>query len=72
MCVFVCVLCLYGGVLCTYVVIMVCCADVELCCILPSVDVWAIGCIFAELVKGEILLPGRDCIHGYNCHVMIT
>ena len=30
---------------------------------LPStVDIWAVGCIFAELVKGEILLPGRDCI----------
>lgn len=26
------------------------------------VDVWSIGCIFAEIVRGDILLPGRDCI----------
>ena len=30
------------------------------------VDIWAVGCIFAELVKGEILLPGRDCIHSHS------
>lgn len=27
-----------------------------------TVDIWSVGCIFAEMVKGEILLPGRDCI----------
>jgi len=27
-----------------------------------AVDIWSVGCIFAEVVKGEILLPGRDCI----------
>ena len=27
-----------------------------------SVDIWSVGCIFAEMVRGEILLPGRDCI----------
>jgi c-Jun N-terminal kinase len=31
-----------------------------------NVDVWSIGCIFAELVKGEILLPGRDYIDQWN------
>ena len=29
---------------------------------LISVDIWSVGCIFAEMVRGEILLPGRDCI----------
>lgn len=24
------------------------------------VDVWAIGCVFAELVRGEALWPGRS------------
>ena len=28
----------------------------------PPVDIWSVGCIFAEMVRGEILLPGRDCI----------
>ena len=27
-----------------------------------SVDIWSVGCIFAEMVRGEILLPGKDCI----------
>ncbi|XP_065840064.1 mitogen-activated protein kinase 9-like [Oscarella lobularis] len=27
-----------------------------------NVDVWAIGCIFAELVRGQILFPGSDHI----------
>lgn len=31
-----------------------------------NVDIWAVGCIFAELVKGEILLPGRDYIDQWN------
>ena len=26
------------------------------------VDIWSVGCIFAEIVRGDILLPGRDCI----------
>lgn len=26
----------------------------------PKVDVWAIGCVFAELVKGEALWPGKS------------
>ncbi|CAG7829698.1 unnamed protein product [Allacma fusca] len=26
----------------------------------PPVDVWAIGCVFAELVKGEALWPGKS------------
>ena len=26
----------------------------------PKVDVWAIGCVFVELVKGEALWPGKS------------
>lgn len=31
-----------------------------------KVDVWAIGCIFAELVKGEVFFPGTDHIDQWN------
>lgn len=27
-----------------------------------SVDVWSIGCIFAELIRGKVLFPGTDHI----------
>lgn len=26
----------------------------------PPVDVWAIGCVFAELLSGQALWPGRS------------
>jgi len=26
----------------------------------PPVDVWAIGCVFAELLTGEALWPGKS------------
>ncbi len=26
------------------------------------VDVWSVGCILAEMVTGNILFPGKDCI----------
>ncbi|KAI6176003.1 Stress-activated protein kinase JNK [Aphelenchoides bicaudatus] len=28
----------------------------------PNVDIWSIGCIFAELIKGRVLFPGTDHI----------
>ena len=31
-----------------------------------SVDMWSTGCIFAEMVRGEILLPGKDYIEQWN------
>ena len=31
-----------------------------------NVDIWSVGCIFAEMVRGEILLPGRDYIDQWN------
>ncbi|KAK0138264.1 Mitogen-activated protein kinase 8B [Merluccius polli] len=27
-----------------------------------NVDIWAVGCIMAEMVRHKILFPGRDCI----------
>ena len=32
------------------------------CCSHHLVDMWSVGCIFAEIVRGDILFPGRDCI----------
>lgn len=26
----------------------------------PAVDVWAIGCVFAELIRGDALWPGKS------------
>lgn len=31
------------------------------CCVCV-VDIWAVGCIMAEMVRHKILFPGRDCI----------
>lgn len=31
-----------------------------------NVDIWSVGCIFAEIVRGEILLPGKDYIDQWN------
>lgn len=30
----------------------------------PSVDIWSVGCIMAELLQGKALFPGSDCILG--------
>lgn len=27
-----------------------------------TVDIWSVGCIMAELLKGKALFPGDDCI----------
>lgn len=26
----------------------------------PAVDMWSVGCIFAELLNGKPILPGRN------------
>jgi serine/threonine protein kinase len=26
----------------------------------PAVDLWSVGCIFAELLYGKPILPGKD------------
>ena len=31
-----------------------------------NLDIWSVGCIFAEMVRGEILFPGRDHIDHWN------
>lgn len=28
----------------------------------PPVDIWSVGCIMGELLKGKVLFPGTDCI----------
>nr|XP_015207677.1 PREDICTED: mitogen-activated protein kinase 11-like [Lepisosteus oculatus] len=27
-----------------------------------TVDIWSVGCIMGELIKGKVLFPGNDCI----------
>ena len=29
----------------------------------PAIDVWSIGCIFAEVLHGKPLFPGRNVVH---------
>lgn len=32
------------------------------------VDIWSVGCIFAEMLGGKVLFPGRDCTsHCLSC-----
>lgn len=33
----------------------------------PSVDMWSVGCIFAELLYGKPILPGKDELHQVLC-----
>ena len=35
-----------------------------------TVDIWSAGCIFAEMVRGEILFPAKDCIHPFACNYL--
>ena len=30
---------------------------------LTAIDVWSVGCIFAELLGGKVLFPGKDYVH---------
>ncbi|KAL6629194.1 hypothetical protein ACP70R_028959 [Stipagrostis hirtigluma subsp. patula] len=34
-----------------------------LCKYTPAVDIWSIGCIFAEILTGRPLFPGRNIVH---------
>lgn len=29
----------------------------------PAIDIWSIGCIFAELLTGRPLFPGKNVAH---------
>ena len=28
-----------------------------------TIDIWSIGCIFAEILSGQPLFPGRNVVH---------
>jgi serine/threonine protein kinase len=29
----------------------------------PAIDIWSIGCIFAEVLTGRPLFPGKNVVH---------
>ena len=29
----------------------------------PAIDIWSIGCIFAEMLIGKALFPGKNVVH---------
>lgn len=29
----------------------------------PAIDIWSIGCIFAEVLIGKPLFPGKNVVH---------
>lgn len=29
----------------------------------PAIDIWSIGCIFAEVLLGKPLFPGKSVVH---------
>ncbi len=42
---------------------------VQLCvCVCPTADVWSVGCVMAELLTGQTLFPGNDCILELSQH----
>lgn len=43
-------------------------ANLLLCHFMFSVDVWSVGCIMAEMVRGSVLFPGTDRILESNLH----
>jgi serine/threonine protein kinase len=32
----------------------------------PAVDMWSVGCIFAELLNGKPILPGKNEVQSYE------
>jgi mitogen-activated protein kinase 7 len=31
-----------------------------------AIDIWSVGCIFAEMLGGKVLFPGKDYVHQLN------
>ena len=44
------------------------CVAVLSCPLPPPVDVWSVGCIFAELLSNKPIFPGKHCILGSLLH----
>jgi len=36
----------------------------------PAVDMWSVGCIFAELLNGKPILPGKNEVYFLALHAL--
>lgn len=37
-----------------------------------AIDIWSVGCIFAELLSGKVLFPGKDYVHQMSLIINIS
>ena len=56
------ILCIYTVEVHRHVYVQSTCVCFQCFTLTFAVDIWSVGCICAEMVRGKILLPGRDCI----------
>lgn len=45
------------------------CVCVCMCLCVALVDMWSVGCIFGEVIRGSVLFPGTDRILHTAAHV---